>query len=83
MPCFFVGADHRKRKVAESLLTAAVEHAAAAGGTAIEGFPLSGNTRRFSGSDLMTGNEELFVRAGFEPVDRPSTSRVIMRRTLT
>lgn len=83
VPCFFVHHDHRHHGIAVALLDAAVRHAASAGATAIEGFPLSGATRRSSGSDYMTGNESLFSRAGFEPHMRPSDARVIMRRTLS
>ncbi len=83
VPCFFVHDEHRGKGIAAALLAAAVEHAAAAGAQAIEGFPLAGDTRRSSGSDYMTGNESLFGDAGFEPTARPSNARVIMRRTLT
>ena len=82
VPCLFVHERHRGHGVAAALLNAAVEHAAAAGAEAVEGFPLSGRTRRSSGSDLMTGNEALFVAAGFEVLSRPSNARVIVRRSL-
>lgn len=83
VPCFFVHPDHRNAGVAAALLDAAVQHAADAGATAIQGFPLAGSTRRTSGSDLMTGNEHLFASAGFEAQSRPSNKRVIMHRDLT
>jgi GNAT superfamily N-acetyltransferase len=83
VPCFFVHHEHRHQGIAAALLAAAVRHAAVAGALTIEGFPRAGDTRRSGGSDYMTGNESLFKNAGFEPTARPSTARVIMRRTLT
>ncbi len=82
VPCFFVHPDHRSVGVAAALLDAAVELATRAGARAIQGFPLSGSTRRKSGSDLMTGNETLFTSAGFDVESRPSNKRVIMNRDL-
>lgn len=59
-----------------------MELAAEQGALAIEGFPLTGDKRRSSGSDLQTGVERLFAAAGFDAVNRPSSNRVIMRREL-
>lgn len=82
VPCFFVRPGHRERGVAGALLAAAVAAARSSGATAIEGFPLSGDRRRSSGSDFQTGVEALFAAHGFEPVHRPSSNRVVMRREL-
>lgn len=82
VPCFFIKPGFRERGIAFALLERAVDVASEHGASAIEGFPLSGGRRRASGSDLQTGVEALFVGAGFEPVDRPSSNRVIMRRQL-
>ena len=80
VPCFFIHPDHRGSGVASALLDAATEHAFAAGATAVEGFPQSGDRRRSSGSNFQTGVEPLFAAAGFTPHHRPSGNRVIMRR---
>jgi GNAT superfamily N-acetyltransferase len=82
IPCFFIRPGWREQGVAGALLEAAVELAAEQGALAIEGFPLAGDKRRSSGSDLQTGVERLFAGAGFEAVARPSSNRVIMRRQL-
>jgi GNAT superfamily N-acetyltransferase len=83
VPCFFVHPDHRNAGIAAALLDAAVALATTAGAKAIQGFPLAGSTRRTSGSDLMTGNEDLFNSAGFDVESRPSSKRSIMNLDLT
>jgi len=82
VPCFFVRRDARRGGVSRALLAAAVALAEEHGATAIEGFPLTGSKTRSGGSDFMTGVEPLFAACGFDPVDHPSTNRVIMRREL-
>jgi GNAT superfamily N-acetyltransferase len=82
VPCFFVATKARGKGVSRVLLEGAVELARSRGAPSIEGFPLAGSARRSSGSDLMTGVEPLFAACGFEPVDRPSDNRVVMRRSL-
>jgi ribosomal protein S18 acetylase RimI-like enzyme len=69
--CFYVHAAARHRGVAEALLDAAVEHAAAHGARSVEAYP---HNRR---PDYM-GATELFERHGFEPV-RTTTTRTIVR----
>ncbi|MCA9970136.1 MAG: GNAT family N-acetyltransferase [Anaerolineales bacterium] len=81
VPCFFVRPEARGAGVAQALLEAAVALAAAAGATAVEGFPFSGAKRR-SGGDVQVGFEPLFAACGFEAVRAPSASRVVMRREL-
>jgi GNAT superfamily N-acetyltransferase len=80
VPCFLIRRDQRSQGVASTLLAAAVELARERGATAIEGFPLAGDKRRSSGSDLQTGVESLFAGCGFAAVSRPSDNRVVMRR---
>ncbi len=82
VPCFFIHPEARGSGVATALLEAAVEHARSNGASALEGFPLSGDKRRSGGSDFQTGMEPLFTACGFEPANRPSPNRVIMRREL-
>jgi GNAT superfamily N-acetyltransferase len=81
VPCFFVRKDARRRGVTRALLEAAVRLADENGAAAIEGFPLSGTQGR-SSRDNQVGSEALFSACGFEGIRTPSTSRVVMRRTL-
>jgi GNAT superfamily N-acetyltransferase len=82
VPCFFVRGDDRRTGVTRALLKRAVELAAEHGAKLIEGFPFSGNRPRASG-DRQVGTEEVFARAGFSPVRRPSESRVVMQRRVS
>jgi GNAT superfamily N-acetyltransferase len=82
VPCFFIRQGVRHEGVATALLAAAVDLARERGAPAIEGFPLAGTKTRSGGSDFMTGVEAIFAAAGFLPVQRPSTNRVIMRLEL-
>lgn len=83
VPCFFVLESHRHRGVARALLAAAVELAASAGASAVEGVPGDPDTRARSPSASYTGTTGLFARAGFvEVARRTPKGRVVMRRQL-
>jgi ribosomal protein S18 acetylase RimI-like enzyme len=73
--CFYVHAAARHQGVAEALLEAAVEHAAAHGASSVEAYP---HNRR---PDYM-GAFELFERRGFERI-RTMTTRTIVRLSAT
>jgi GNAT superfamily N-acetyltransferase len=82
VPCFFVARGHRRAGVAEALLGAAVAHAAAAGATAIEGYPVDAAGR--AAAELYTGTVGMFTRAGFTVVRRPANGRrVVASRDLS
>jgi GNAT superfamily N-acetyltransferase len=81
VPCFFVRVGFRRRGVSRELLNQAIDLAAAHGAAAIEGFPLAGDKRRGSG-EAFVGAEPLFASCGFSVVDRPTPTRVVMRRDL-
>jgi len=81
VPCFFVRRDARRSGVTTTLLEAAVKLARKHRAPAIEGFPLAGDRRRSAGEAFL-GVEPLFAACGFTVVDRPSASRVLMRRPL-
>jgi GNAT superfamily N-acetyltransferase len=81
VPCFFIHRDARGTGVGRALLEAAVQLAQENGATTIEGFPFAGAKKRSSG-DIQVGTESLFSACGFEVIRTPSTSRVVMRRTL-
>ena len=82
VPCFYVRRDARRSGVTRALLEAAVALARTHRATAIEGFPLGGDKRRGTG-DAFVGVEPLFASCGFTVVDRPTSSRVVMRRELS
>lgn len=79
--CFFVHRHHRRSRVAEALLEAAVSSAGQQGYEWAEGYPIdTGSTRRESAS-LFTGTLGLFARAGFAEVER-RRGRPIVRRQI-
>jgi GNAT superfamily N-acetyltransferase len=80
LPCFFVRVGHRRSGVTAALLTAAVEHAAASGATAMEGFPIADGYGKTP--DDYVGKERRFAECGFACVAQPSERRVVMRRDL-
>lgn len=81
--CFTVSPAHRRTGVARALLTAAVEHARAAGATTVEAYPIDTGTSAGSAlppTDLNTGTAALFASAGFREVGtRVKSSRPIMQ----
>jgi GNAT superfamily N-acetyltransferase len=81
VPCFFVRSGQRRNGITQQLLLAAVDHAAASGAVAVEGFPLAGDGPHKS--DRYLGTEPLFAACGFSVITRPSPRRVVMRRELT
>ena len=80
--CFTVDRHHRRHGVAEALLDAAVDHAAARGATVVEGYPIDTAGGRRPGADLFTGTLAMFRRAGFEEVARRG-GRPIMRKVVS
>ncbi|HEX6420039.1 MAG TPA: GNAT family N-acetyltransferase [Acidimicrobiales bacterium] len=80
--CFTVDRRHRRRGVAEALLDAAVDHAAARGASVVEGYPIDTAGGRRAGADLFTGTLGMFLRVGFEEVARRG-GRPIVRKTVT
>jgi GNAT superfamily N-acetyltransferase len=88
--CFVVSRDARGRGVASALLAAAVDHARAAGATAVEGYPIDpaaspGGRVRDTGAYV--GTRSMFERAGFRIAAATSSvsggaPRVVMRLEL-
>jgi GNAT superfamily N-acetyltransferase len=78
--CLFVAAAHRNRGIAHTLVRAAVELARHEGALAIEGWPLVAAAPR--SADAFLGREEVFLAAGFDCVDRPTSQRAVMRLDL-
>ena len=81
IPCLFVRKDMRGTGVSRPLLEAAVKLAEENGATAIEAFPFSESKKQASG-DIQVGFEPVFASCGFEVIQKPSPSRVVMRREL-
>jgi GNAT superfamily N-acetyltransferase len=80
--CFYIDRTARRRGVAERLLDAAVQHAAAAGAEALEGYPRDTTGRPRSSAELYVGTVSMFQAAGFQEVARRSPTRPIMRLEL-
>jgi GNAT superfamily N-acetyltransferase len=80
--CFYVVRGERGGGLAAALLEAAVDHAAARGAAAVEGYPrdTAGSTRH--ANEMFVGSMSMFAAAGFEEAARRSPQRPIMRRTL-
>jgi GNAT superfamily N-acetyltransferase len=80
--CFFVHRRARRQGLAATLLSAAVEYAAARGATAVEGHPVDTEGVRRSSGDLYHGTLEMFLAAGFALVDRRGTRRALVRKDI-
>lgn len=81
VPCFFVRRDARGAGLTRELLITAVDQARRHGATAVEGFPLAGDTRQ-PAAEAYLGMESTFAACGFDPVARPTPRRVVMRRPI-
>lgn len=79
-PCLFVRPGRRGNGITYALLRAAVALAVDHHAVAIEGWPVAGPDHR-PGEDFV-GREKVFADLGFRVLDRPSPTRVIMRRDL-
>jgi len=80
--CFFVHRDARRRGLANTLLTAAVDYAGARGAVAVEGHPVDTEGQKRGSDDLYHGTLAMFLSAGFELVDRRGIRRALVRRDL-
>lgn len=84
--CFVVARRSRGRGIADALLTAAVNYAAAHGARLVEGFPVETGGERMPSASAYTGTRGMFERAGFEEAARSTSKasggrpRVVMRR---
>ncbi len=82
MTCFFVHRRARRQGLAATLLSSAVDFAAARGATAVEGHPVDTEGVRRSSGDLYHGTLEMFRAAGFALVDRRGTRRALVRKEI-
>ena len=77
--CFFIHRDHRREGVAGALLDAAVPHAARAGFSLLEGYPIDTAATKKGPADLYMGTLEFFEDHGFEEVERRGGRPVVRK----
>ena len=82
VPCFFVDRDRRKEGVAEAALAGALRIIASKGGGTVDGYPIATSGKPYSSSFLWGGTESMFAEAGFHPIGRLGTSKLVMRRVV-
>jgi GNAT superfamily N-acetyltransferase len=83
--CYFVHRKHRGRKIAHSLLEAAVELADSRGASAFEGYPVKPRADKLENNSAFPGLKSMYDEAGFTEVPSKAPDRsiqMIMRRTL-
>jgi GNAT superfamily N-acetyltransferase len=80
VPCFYIRKETRREGVSRALLEGAVALARQNGAVAIEGFPFARGAKL--SRESMVGVESLFASCGFTVTRRPSSTRVVMRRSL-
>jgi GNAT superfamily N-acetyltransferase len=80
--CFWIPRAERGKGVANELLRAAVEHARRRGARLLEAYPVDTAGGRHPAANLFTGTLAMFQRTGFQEVDRPRGSQLVMRRVL-
>lgn len=78
--CFFIDQQHRHQGIAQQLLDAAVEYAAAHGAEIVEAIPVDTGTSTAKDRDIYVGTEAMFRAAGFEVVARRRPERPFMRK---
>lgn len=79
--CFVVPPAARRAGVANALLEAALDHAAARGARHVEGYPVdTAAATSVSSAGLYHGTLSMFGSADFVEVRRPSPARVVVRR---
>lgn len=79
--CFFVHRDYRRRGVATTALTGALDLIARRGGGTVESYPQAGRRKTISSGFLHNGTLAMFERAGFKRSRRLGKDRwVVIRR---
>jgi GNAT superfamily N-acetyltransferase len=80
--CFWMPRRERGRGVATALLDAAVDRARQQGARQVEGYPTDTDGGRRPAAGIFTGTLRMFLRAGFEEVERRRGDTVIVRRSV-
>jgi hypothetical protein len=78
LTCFFIRADHRRQSGFAALLAAAETHAAKAGATAIEAYPVDKDSPSYRFSGFLPS----FEAAGYVKVGTVGLRRHVVRKTL-
>jgi GNAT superfamily N-acetyltransferase len=82
--CLFIAKSYRKQGVSIELLRAAVAHAKQQGAKIVEGYPVEPKSEKdFPPAFAWNGILSAFIAAGFTEVARRSTTRPLMRITLS
>ena len=82
IPCFFVDRDRRNEGVAETALEGALRMIAMKGGGVVDAYPLDVSGRTYGSSFLAGGTSAMFARAGFRPVVKLGTRKLVMRKVV-
>lgn len=80
--CFYVDRRFRRQGLTLRLIRAAVDYVRDQGGRVVEAYPTVPGSGTMPPVSVYMGLPDLFRRAGFAEVARPSKSKVIMRRYL-
>jgi len=82
IPCFFVDRDRRKEGVAKAALEGALRMIAEKGGGVVDAYPLDVHGKPYGSSFLASGTSAMFARAGFRPVVKLGTRKLVMRKVV-
>ena len=79
--CFWIPRSERGRGVATELVDGAVARARERGARVLEAYPVDVGGRQ-PAANLFTGTTAMFLRAGFQEVERPRGAQVVVRLAL-
>lgn len=77
--CLFVAKEYRNRGITGRVINLAIEYVRDQGGRVIEAYPTLPKSDRLPPVSSFMGLPEMFEKAGFAEVARPSASKAIMR----
>jgi GNAT superfamily N-acetyltransferase len=79
--CFWIPRSERGKGVATELVDGAVARARERGAKFLEAYPVDAGGRQ-PAANLFTGTTAMFLRAGFQEVERPRGAQVVVRLPL-
>jgi len=82
IPCFFVDKERRREGVAEAALQGVLRMIAKKGGGTVDAYPINVHGKPYGSSFLWGGTSTMFARAGFHPVVKLGTSKLVMRKVV-
>ncbi len=82
IPCFFVDRDWRKKGVAKAALEGALRMIGEKGGGTVDAYPIDVHGKPYGSSFLWGGTSTMFARAGFHPIVKLGTSKLVMRKAV-